>query len=107
MLDQMRITFRYDDFPNMLFHVVERHCDEDDSPAKEEQHFAIDENAVNDMKIENNDNDEKELPTLSGDLIEDINRARGEGFLVDDENELLVENAPTNNSNDEECACGN
>ena len=91
----------------MLLHSVERHCNADESPANEEHFFVRDESTVNDIKIDNNDNDERELPTLSGDLIEDINRARGEGFLVDDENELLVENAPTNNSNDEECACGN
>ena len=57
------------------------------------------------MSTENNDNEERELPALSGDLREDVNRARGEGFLEDDDDEPVVENIPATQSNNEECVC--
>ena len=103
--DETRVTFRHDDFPNMLLYSVQRHCDADESPANEEQCFMRDESAVNDMQIDNNDDDKRELPTLSGNLREDINRARCEGFLVDDDDEPVVKSIPANYSNNEECVC--
>ena len=56
--DQTWIKFRHDDFPNMLLHSVERYCNAEESPTNEEQYFARDENAVNDMQIDNNDKHE-------------------------------------------------
>ena len=105
--DQTFITHRHDEFPNTLLHSVERRCNTCDSPTNEEQKFPRDENSVTDAQTDNNDNDERELPNLSSDLREDINRIMSEGCLVDDDNDPVVENTPTNDNNNEDCVCGN
>ena len=104
--DQTCITFRHDYFLKKN-HCVERHFNVDVPPANEEQHFIKEENTVNDMTTEIDDNEERELPVSSGDLREDTNQIRGEGFLVNYDNEPVVEKTPANQSNDEEYVCIN
>ena len=39
------------------------------------------------MSTQNNEEERRELPSLSGDMMQDINRARGKVFLADVDNE--------------------
>ena len=94
----MCIVFRHDSFPDQELHAVTRYAKVEKEGA-EEHLFVIEDSLTGEKGGENKEDDEEmlqELPQVgaNGDLREEVDRIRAEGFEVDDDNEPAIENIP-------------